>query len=293
MTVFFTVLEIVTPVFVLAMIGFGWVRLGYDYPVAFVTQLAMKIAVPCLVFSALARTTLSPAAIGEMAFASAIGYGVIFLAFFFGTKAMGLSSKTYAAPLIFGNTGNLGLPLALFAFGSVGLDYAVVFLSVGVIWQFTIGLWVVAGGANPSRVLKEPMVIAAILGGVFLWQGWHAPKVVSNTVELLGQMAIPIMLITLGVAIAQLSPGKIRQAFGLSIGKAILCAGVGFGLAWALGLEPEARGVLVMQLSMPVAVTSYLIAQKYNVGGSDVAGLVVISTLLSIITLPLLLVFLL
>lgn len=286
---FLTVLEIVTPIFLLAAIGFGWVRMGYDYPVEFVTTLAMKLAVPCLVFSALERTTLSPTAVSEMAVAVIAAYGVLSVVIFALVMAVSLPQRTYFAPLLFGNTGNLGLPLALFAFGEAGLSYAVILLAVGVVWQFTFGLWVVAGGANPMRVLKEPMVIAAILGSLFLWLDWETPKVLGNAVGLLGQMAIPMMLITLGVAVANLELDRIGSAVFLSATKLVLCAATGFAIAAALGLGPVPTGILVLQLSTPVAVTSYLLAEKYNVGGPQVAGLVVVSTLMSIAALPILL----
>ena len=289
MTLFLTVIEIVTPVFILALIGFAWIRMGYEYPVDFVTQLGMKLAVPCLVFTALEQTQLSPVAVREMTLAAIAAYGVLTVAVFALVWALGLSRRTYLAPLLFGNTGNLGLPLALFAFGDVGLGYAVVFFMVGVIWQFTFGLWVVAGGANPLRVLKEPMVIAAVLGAIFLVMDWDAPKVIGNAVGLIGQMAIPMMLITLGVAVARLTPGRIGQAIGLSAAKVVLCASTGFAVAWALGLGPIAAGILVLQLSTPVAVTSYLLAQRYDANGEAVAGLVVVSTLMAIIALPALL----
>ena len=98
-----------------------------------------------------------------------------------------------------------------------------------------------------------------------------------------------MMLITLGVAVARLTPGRIGQAIGLSAAKVVLCASTGFAVAWALGLGPIAAGILVLQLSTPVAVTSYLLAQRYDANGEAVAGLVVVSTLMAIIALPALL----
>ena len=289
MTLFLTVLEIVTPVFVLAAIGFVWVRLKYDYPVEFVTTLGMRIAVPCLVFSALERTELSPSSVTEMTLAALVAYGTLTIAVYGLVKVAGLKAKTYFAPLLFGNTGNLGLPLALFAFGDIGLGYAVVFFTVGIVWQFTFGLWIVAGGANPARVFKEPMVIAAIAGTVFLWLEIETPKVIGKTVGLLGQMAIPMMLITLGVAVANLTPGNVTRAVMLSATKVLLCAGTGFSVAWALGLGSVATGIVVLQISTPVAVTSYLLAEKYKAGGAEVASMVVVSTLMAVVSLPILL----
>ena len=149
------------------------------------------------------------------------------------------------------------------------------------------GVWVVAGGGSPLKVLREPMVGATILGLLFMSQGWQTPVWMTNTLKLLGQIAIPLMLITLGVAVARLHPRGLGRAVVLSVLKIALC----IAIAWAAGrwfaLGPVPFAVLVLQLSTPVAVTSYLIAEKYGAEADHVAGLVVVSTLLSVVTIPL------
>ena len=287
MNLVLTVLQIVAPVFLLAGLGAGWVRSGRDYPIGFVTQLAMTLAVPALIFTALAGTEIAPAALTAVAGAALAAYLALTGILWLGTRAAGLERRTYLAPLVFGNTGNLGLPLALFAFAETGLDYGVVVFAVMAILQFTYGVWLVAGGGSPARVLREPMVVATLAGAVVLWQGWTLPAWLMNALELLGQMAIPLMLLTLGVAIGRLRPGRLGQAAVLSLGKAALSAGVALAAAWAFGLEPVARAVLVLQVMTPVAVTSYLLAEKYGADAEAVAGLVVVSTLLAVGTLPL------
>ena len=102
-------------------------------------------------------------------------------------------------------------------------------------------------------------------------------------------MAIPLMLITLGVAIARLAAGGMGRAFLLSLLKLGLCLPVGWAIGRAFGLDSTAFGVLVVQFSTPVAVTSYLLAEKYGADSDSVAALVVASTLLSVIALPVLL----
>lgn len=283
------VVEIVTPVIVLAVIGYVWVRLGHEYSVQFVTRLAMTLGVPCLVFTALMQTSIDPAAIQVLTLASIGSYGALTLVLLGTLHLLGLDRRTFLAPLIFGNTGNLGLPLALFAFGEVGLDYAVVVFAVMILWSFTFGVWVVSGGGNLLTVLKEPVVAATLLGALFLWQGWQTPVAVTHTLELLGQMAIPLMLITLGVAVARLRPGSILQASGLAAGKYALCIALSWGIGRWFGLEPVALAVLVLQVSTPVAVTSYMLAEKYGADAESVAGLVVVSTALSVLVLPVLL----
>lgn len=287
-----TVLEIVAPVFLLAAVGFAWVKMGFEYRVAFVTRLAMTLSVPCLIFTALMKTEIEPQALTTLSLAALAAYGVVTVACFALVAATGLERRTFLAPLIFGNTGNMGLPLALFAFGDAGLGYAVVVFAVMAILSFTFGVWLVSGGGSILKVVKEPLVGATLLGGVFLWQGWQTPRFLTNALELIGQMAIPIMLITLGVAVARLHPSRLNVSFWLALVKVIICVAA----AWVVGrwfqLPPVPFAVLVLQVSTPVAVTSYLLAEKYGADADAVAGLVVVSTLLSVATIPLTLAFL-
>jgi predicted permease len=287
-----TVLEIVAPVFLLAAVGFAWVKMGFDYRVEFVTRLAMTLSVPCLIFVALMKTDVDASALTAISLAAVVSYGIVTFAFFLLVSVAGLHRPTYLSPLIFGNTGNLGLPLALFAFGDEGLGFAVVVFAIMAVWSFTFGIWLVTGGGNPARVLREPMVGATLLGALFLWQGWQTPTFLTNTLELTGQMAIPLMLVTLGVAVARLHPARLSRALWLSAVKLALCIAVAWGIGRWFALPPVPFAVLVLQLSTPVAVTSYLIAEKYAADSEAVAGLVVVSTLLSVITLPLTLAFL-
>lgn len=284
-----TVLEIVAPVFLLAGIGFMWVKLGFEYRIQFVTQMAMTLSVPCLIFVSLMNTQIDPAALTALSLATIAGYGGVTIVAALLVWLLRLDRRTYLAPLIFGNTGNLGLPLALFAFGDIGLGYAVVVFAIMAIWSFTFGIWLVAGSGSLGKVMREPLVWATLLGALFLVQDWQTPRFLTNTLGLLGQMAIPMMLITLGVAVARLSPGGIGRAIVLSALKLVICVAIAWGAGLYFDLDRVAFGVLVLQIATPVAVTSYLLAEKYGADSQSVAGLVVASTLMSVAALPLLL----
>jgi predicted permease len=288
-----TVLAIVAPVFLLGATGFVWARAGYDYPTEFITRMAMTLAVPCLIFTALMQADIAPATLTALSLATLVGYSGVMVLSWALVAVLGLDRAAYVAPLSFGNTGNLGLPLALFAFGDTGLGMAVVVFAVMVILSSTIGLWLVAGGAAPGRVLREPLLWATLLGGLFLSMGWHTPDWLTRALGLIGQMAIPLLLITLGVAIARLKPGLIGQAVWLSGAKLGLGLITGVTVGRIFGLEPVAFGVLVLQMATPVAVTAYLLAERYRANPDAVAGLVMISTLMSVASLPILLSFLL
>lgn len=284
-----TVLNVVAPVFLLAAVGFTWVKLGFEYRLEFVTRLSMTLAVPCLIFVALMQAEIDPAALSALSLASLVAYVGVTVAIAVLIKLTGLDQRTYLAPLSYGNTGNLGLPLALFAFGDLGLSYAVVVFAVMAILSFSFGIWVVSGGGGLGKLVREPMVAATLLGALFLWQGWETPLFLTNALDLIGQMAIPIMLITLGVAIARLTPSRVGRAVWLSAAKFVICTGIAWGTGLWFGLDPVAFGVLVVQLATPVAVTSYLLAEKYEADADAVAGLVVVSTLMSVALLSLLL----
>ena len=117
-----TVLEITAPVFLLAAVGFAWVTFGIEYRIQFVTRMAMTLAVPCLIFVSLMQTEMDPTALTQLSLATILAYVGVTAVTWALTLGLGLDRRTYLAPLIFGNTGNLGLPLALFAFGGCGAE---------------------------------------------------------------------------------------------------------------------------------------------------------------------------
>ena len=289
MNLIVTVLEIVAPVFLLAAVGFTWVKLGFEYRIEFVTRLAMTLAVPCLIFVALMQADMDPSAIANLSLATLAAYAGVTIVFWIFVWIAGLNRRTYLAPLIFGNTGNLGLPLAIFAFGDIGLSNAIVVFAIMAVLSFTFGIWLVSGSGSPKKVLGEPMVAATILGAIFLWQGWETPTFLTNTLSLIGQMAIPIMLITLGVAVARLNPQGMWRATVLSFIKVIVCVAIAWGVATVFQLDRISFAVLVVQVATPVAVTSYMLAEKYGADAQSVAGLVVVSTVMSVGALPLIL----
>ena len=197
--------------------------------------------------------------------ATILAYALITLASYVLIRILKLNISTYLAPLTFGNTGNLGLPIAFFAFGLEGLGYAVIVFAIMATYNFTFGVWVISGGGSVIKATKEPLVWGTILGSVFLINNWKTPQFLTSTLELIGQMAIPLMLITLGVAIARLRLKKFSQALLISLTKFFLCLLIAIlvGQYFALGHIPFS--VLLLQLTTPVAVTSYLLATKYDV----------------------------
>ena len=286
------IFEIVAPVFILAAVGYFWVKFGFEYRVEFVTQFATTLAVPCLVFTALMKTEIQSNYFINVLMAAIFGYIFLAIFAFAFVKIFNLGQQTYLMPLVVGNTGNLGFPLCLFAFGDSGFGYAIIIFAITSIVAFTIGIWVIAGGGSPRQILKEPLVASTILGMIFMWQGWETPSFLTSSLELIGQMAIPMMLITLGVAVARLEITDVKKSFLISLCKIFFGIAAAILVSFIFDLPKVATSVLIVQFSMPVAVTSYLLAEKYGADANAVAGLVVVSTLITVGISPILIAFL-
>jgi predicted permease len=138
---------------------------------------------------------------------------------------------------------------------------------------------------------RVPLLYALPPALAFMFTGAKPPAWLNATTELIGLMTIPLMLITLGVSLAKLAVASLPRSFGLSVLRLLLGFALGVAVAHLFRLEGAARGVLIVQSSMPVAVFNYLFAQRYRRAPEEVAGLVVISTALSFLTLPMLLWF--
>ncbi|MEM0976323.1 MAG: AEC family transporter [Pseudomonadota bacterium] len=276
----------IAPVVLTVSVGAIWVWVGRPFPTEFITTFATRIAVPALIVSVLAASDLDPTNATTLFGAAFVSY-ILALAVFCGLLAgLGLSFQTYLAPMTFGNTGNLGLPLALFAFGDEGLASAVIIFTVTSVLAFTAGVAIVAGQVSGRRVFQEPILWATLLGVGLLFTDTDVPDWLMSFLDLVGQMAIPLVLVTLGVSLARLRAPKLPVAAGLSCAKIALCAAVAWGVGVMFGLPPLARSVLILQMATPVAVTSYMLAELYDAEPEAVAALVMTSTLIFLIVLP-------
>lgn len=278
--------SITAPVILMALAGYLWARADWPFDLEFITRLSLTFSLPCLMFATLVKAEIEPVAFRDIALASLAAYGAVTLVFWLAFLVARLDQRTWLAPSVFGNTGNVGLPVALFAYGEEGLAYAMVAFAVMAILSFTVGIYVVAGAGRPTEALRQPLVYASIAGGVASVADWTPPDWAMTTLSLAGQIAIPLMLLTLGVSIARLRIGGVVTASAVTVVKIAVTGGIGYATALAFGLEGAALGILVLQLVMPAAVTSYLIAARYERDPDAVAGLVVISTLASLAVIP-------
>ncbi|TCS63050.1 AEC family transporter [Varunaivibrio sulfuroxidans] len=281
--------NIVAPVMLCALLGYRWARSGKIYDTAMITNLVVTIGTPALVFRSLVNIHGDLATLGHVALASALALASFAVVAMIVLRLAGLSYRAFLPAMTFPNTGNMGLPLALLAFGDAGLAFAVAYFAICVVFQFTFGIVISSGSASPRALMRIPTLYAVALALVFLISGIRPPAWLADTANILGGMTIPLMLITLGVSLARMEVGDLKRSAFL----AALRLGMGFGLGLAaaeiMGLHGVARGVVILQSSMPVAVFNYLFAQRYNNQPAAVAGGVVLSTLLSFATLPVLL----
>ncbi|MCK5445807.1 MAG: AEC family transporter [Rhodospirillaceae bacterium] len=285
--------SIVVPVFVCAAIGFGWARSGRHYDTEMVTSLVSAIGVPALVLATLLSVEVDLGALSQMAGATMAVLVVVSLVALGLLKVMGYSVRSFLPALVFPNTGNVGIPLALFAFGPEGMVLAVAYFCVCIVLQFTAGVALSAGTASPRALLRVPTLYAVALAIIVMVMGIQLPEWVMDTLDLLGGFAIPLMLITLGISLARLEISGFSKTLLLSVGRLVIGFAAGLAVAEVLGFEGDMRGVLVLQSTLPVAVFNYLFAQRYNTDPETVAGTVVLSTIISFATLPALLWFLL
>lgn len=277
---------IIAPVFVCAIIGYGWARRDMPFDNAFTTNLTSNIAFPCLIAGTLARLEIGPEAFSQMAMGGLITVVATIGAAAAMLKATGYAQRTYLPSLVFGNTGNIGLPLCLFAFGEEGLALAIVFFAIHVVIYFTFGIWISSGQGAVRLLLRTPLVWAVLLGVTLQLANIKLPVWIDNTIGLIGNMAIPLMLLTLGVSLAKLKVTSLRRSVILSIGRLAIGLAVGLAAAELLGLEGASRGILILESTTPVAVLNYLFAARYDRSPEEVAGLVLVSTTIFLITLP-------
>ncbi len=240
------------------------------------------IATPSLILD-----SLGGLAVDADAFATLAGAAVVcFLAFaavgFTVVRLAGLPVAGYLPAMIFPNCGNMGLPVALFAFGEEGLALGIAYFAVCVTTNFTLGISIAAGGFSLRRLGGNPILYAVAVGIVLVATDTGLPAWLDNTAGLLGGMAIPLMLLALGVSLAELQVRAVGRSLLLGAARMGTGTAVGIVVAEGFGLAMPAYGVLVLTSSMPVAVYTYLFAQQYDGPTEEVAGMIVMSTLLSV-----------
>lgn len=282
------ILSIVFPVFAIALVGWVYGR-RRKVGMAGANQINMDIFIPALVFSALADQTFDLAGHQALAWGALLmiaGSGLIgwMIARFSDT-----SPKVLIPTMMFNNCGNLGLPLAVLAFGRDGLAGAIVMFLVSNLVHFSFGNWFLDHHARWWNAWRAPVIIAALAGlgvsfsGLTLWQP------LQQAIRMLGDISIPMALFALGVRIAH----SHVQHWRVGIIGAIARPATGILLTWLLamllGLEGQQRALLIIFGALPPAVINYIFAERYQQGADQVAAIVLIGNIAAVLIVPLVL----
>ncbi|GED21480.1 AEC family transporter [Halomonas halmophila] len=280
---------VMAPVLAGAGLGFTWVRLGHDYPVAFVTRLVFNIGTPSLVLASLAGAEIDASSFGRTMLAAALVITCMAGAAFLLARLLGKDWRVMLSPAMYPNTGNMGLPVVLYAFGEAGFAFGITVMVTVSLFQFTLGTMLASRGNPLKSLAKTPTVYAILLALALLLTDTELPLWLANSVDLISGLTVPLMLITLGVSLASIRVNNLRSGIGFSLLRIPLAASIAWGIGSLLALPPMALSILVLQMSMPVAVFNYLFAQRAKREPEYVASLVFCSTLLSLIYLPIML----
>jgi malate permease and related proteins len=283
------ILPAVLPVFITALIGYALAKANRPFDNKTITFLVASIGTPALVFFNLSKTTVAAGALAVIAAATVVAITFYLAVGAIVLRALGLKWRTFLPSLAFPNAGNLGLPLALYAAGEEGLNYAIVIFAITSIVNLTAGQAIAAGRNNFFAVLKSPILPAVALGLIFAYGGIPIPLFASNTLEMLSGLTIPLMLLMLGTSLAKIKVTTFGRSAVLSVVRIGMGMVAGFTLAALFGFTGPERIAFVLQCAMPVAVFNYVFAQMYDNEPSEVASLVVVSTLLSVLTTPIVL----
>jgi predicted permease len=282
----FTPLSPVIPVFLLIAVGFvfaHWKKIS----LASITEIIVYLATPCLVFTSLASKPLSAGDIPVL-FSGALlmfaGVGLLIRLYFAIWK---FSSRGFALPALFMNAGNMGIPLALFAFGVPGMQRATLLFVIITSFQYSLGIYILSGQGNWREIFRLPLLYATIAGLSFNLGQIKIPELLFQPLAMLGQATIPLMLVSLGYRLHDIR----SLQWGHAVGGALLRIFGGFAAAnvavQLIGADGVNRQVLLLYGCLPAAVINFVLTEKYGQDPDLAASIVVLSTLASVVTIPL------
>ena len=277
---------VLVPVLATILVGVAWARWGRPVEPDRLTPVILNVGTPCLVFSTLSTLVVPAVELGIMVLAAVLMIGAFLASGRLLIRLTALPAGVFLPPLVFGNLGNLGLPLNLFAFGDAGLELGLIMFATQSVLFFTIHFWLMSGRASLGMFAKTPHVYAIAVALAFTLSGTAPPAWLTNTTDLVGGLTIPMMLILLGTSLARFRVSTIARPLALAILRVVAGLGVAWALIAVLGLDGTASGVMVICCVMPGAVFNYLASVRYNRSPDEVASYVVVSTVAVLCLLP-------
>jgi len=278
----------IVPVFAVVAVGYWLAGRGIDGRT--LADLALWVTSPALLFSLLSGTPLDAERLTTLAGGTVsivAGTGLVAAVYVRATSV----GRGFLLPAVFWNGGNMGLACSRLAYGAEGLEAAAVpFVTIALCTSF-FGIWIAKGENGLGEALRMPLLWGAVGGLLLAATGIVLPRIVMEPIEMLGAMAVPLMLLTLGVQLRRLAVGDFRHSL---VAVTIRMAG-GFGCAFlfvnAFGVGGVDRGVLLLMSVMPAAVINAVIAERYQTDRTLVASAIVLGTLASLVSIPLVLIF--
>ena len=294
MDLYLRLFEVLFPVFFVIGIGYYLGKNNPKLDTAFITNFAANIGTPGMIIYSLTSTDISFNLFKDYFwyyFIAMIIFGLTGVIFLFFLKTKDIIREL--PPFVMPNTGNMGLPICLFAYGSQGLGVAASISALIILSHFTLGIFLADRKFNSNVILKNPPFYAIIISVILLYFKVEVPLFVENTTFLLMYATIFLILMSLGISLTRFKVFSFRKAFISSIARVIFGPIIGFLLIRFFSLEGFAAGTLLIQCSMPSAVLNYLVASIYSPKKivDSVASTIVVSTVMSFITVPIVVFF--
>ena len=293
MEIYLKLFEVLFPVFFIVGIGFFLGKKNPNIDTSFITTYSGNFGTPALVIFALTAGSVS-----FEVFSNFFIYAIILLALFgiVGLIFLVLMKKDYLRELptfFLPNTGNMGIPICLFAYGELGMGMAASISSLVVLLHFTLNIFLAKRAFDFDTIIKSPAFYAIIVTVLFLYFEQPIPQFVMNTVMLLAYGMIVMILMSLGIALTQMKVFSFKDSIITSIGRVIIGPIIGLIVIKIFNLSGVGAGVVLIQSSMPSAILCYLIASMYSPKEivDNISSTIVVSTLMSLITIPITLFF--
>ena len=289
MEIYIKLFEVVFPVFFVIGIGYYLGKKNPKIDTKFITNFASNIGTPAMVIYAVTSTGINFEIFRDYFWyylLAILSFSIVGIINLYLIKTKDIIREL--PPLIFPNTGNMGLPICMFAYGSQGLGVSASITSLIILMHFTVGVFLADRKFNLDVIIKNPPFYAIIFSAVVLFYEIEMPVFVINTTEWLMYTTIFLILMSLGIALTRLKVFSFNKALISSFTRMFIGPLIGIGLIWIFNLKGFAAGVLLIQCSMPSAVLTYLVGSMYSSKEvvDSIASMIVVSTIMSFITVP-------
>jgi malate permease and related proteins len=293
MDIYLKLFEVLFPVFFIVGVGYFLGKKNPKLDTSFITNFAANIGTPAMVFYSITTTGITFEIFTHYfwyALLAISGFALTGIVFLFVLKKEIIRELP---PFILPNTGNMGLPICLFAYGSQGLGVAAAISSLVILFHFTLGVFLASRKFDLNLIIKSPPFYAIVISVFFLYFEIESPVYIINLTMMLTYTAIFLILMSLGIALTRFKVFSFQSALISSIGRVIIGPVIGFFIIKLFNLSGFAAGVLLIQCSMPSAVLTYLVGSMYSPKKivDSVASMIVVSTVMSFITIPITLFF--